>query len=238
MSESSNPIASPSEEPKIPGTQWIADASPSLHQTTSGLSVLYYGLVIVLLCLIVNFAIALEWGPLILGRIAALGMCVGGILIFLGPFLCLRVPPESKSRGYIMGSVGLQLASLFVLVLLTLRGFAAAWAGQHHDYQAVVVLACLLGLAVLVSFILFVLFIRRLAQFIGRRDLADRARNVLIALAAGILLVLVMASLPLLRLREGARAAVIVAVPTVLGVLVGYIMYASLVNRLRKALKK
>ena len=94
MSQSTNPYASPGYEPATsPGVQWARTGSPSLQKTALGLSLIYYGIIIVLLsvvAMVILFLVILApggarglgaAGPLALLMIpTALALLVGAIL--------------------------------------------------------------------------------------------------------------------------------------------------------------
>jgi hypothetical protein len=82
----------------------------------------------------------------------------------------------------------------------------------------------------LVGLVLFVLFMKKLAEYIGHRDLAARARNVLIGfvitLSVGVVMVV-----------SGMIGQIVLGIPFVIAAVVALVMYANLVNWLRKALR-
>ena len=84
--------------------------------------------------------------------------------------------------------------------------------------------------------VLFILFMRKLSQYIGRIDLAARARNVLIALALLFPLAAVVAFVMIGAAFAGAIAVGLIGLVPMLCALIVFVMYANLINALRKAL--
>ncbi len=175
MSDPVNPYAAPQvDETMAPGAQWASNVSPSLRQTAIGLSLVYFGIVTVLLCALVlgvGTAIAAGAGaggggggalamvPIVF--IAGIGIFVGAVLMFIGPLLCLAVPSESGAKGLIIGSVVFQVANLVVSIIQPLAPQAIPPA-----------VSSVFALAGMVGLVLFILFMMKLAGYIGRKDLA------------------------------------------------------------------
>jgi hypothetical protein len=80
-----------------------------------------------------------------------------------GSILCLWVPRESKSQGFMVASMVLDLSGLGVAILLTLAGLPPVISGP-------------LGL---VAWILFMLYLRNLAFYLDANDCADLARGII-----------------------------------------------------------
>ncbi|MDG2220068.1 MAG: hypothetical protein P8L85_01725 [Rubripirellula sp.] len=145
---------------------------------------------------------------------------IGSILMFVGPLFCLTVPAETNAKGLIITAVVLQIINI-VAVLLPFAGVDLA--GFDSFVQIFSVL----------SSIFFVLFMRKLAIFIGREDLAKRASNILVgglvsffgAIASGVLAFLI-----------GPAISLMLLVFAIVGIVI-FVMYANLVNTLSKALK-
>ena len=247
-SDPANPYASPQVEMILPhGVQWVQADSPSLRQTGVGLSLIYYGIVTVLLSVIVMVmgvcAAAVaggRFGRLALGvtALAGLGVIVGSILNFVGPLVCLAVPAESGAKGLIVGSVILQLGSVTHTVLLVVA--PGVISGP---------MSTAMNLLGIVAALLFVLFMKQVSAYIGRPDLAARARNVLLA-AAALFLTGVLGTVASLATAgpEGVRSLAmdgpgalpglaLLMMVLAIGVLIVFVMYANLIDALRKALQ-
>ena len=137
--------------------------------------------------------------------------------MFIGPLLCLAVPPETNAKGLIVASVIFQLINTVMVVVSMFSIFPMMQGiGQLFGF---------------ISAVLFVLFMRRLALFVGRQDLADRARNILILGA----ITVVVSMLGLFSLIVPAMGMLFLGVG-ILGIIM-FVMYANLVNYLRLALK-
>ena len=186
MSQSTNPYASPGYEPATsPGVQWARTSSPSLQKTALGLSLIYYGIIVMLLSIVAMIVLGVMIAATVAGRggggagaggaflvlmiPVGLALLVGAILCIVGPIVCLAVPEETNSRGFLIGSVVLQLInfvySIFSYMIPDLKSPA---------------LAALFGILGCVGAVLFLLFLKNLSEYVGRSDLAQRAKNILI----------------------------------------------------------
>jgi hypothetical protein len=223
MDHQENPYASPHSE-----SQWPPQAegsplsSPGLERTATGLGLVYYGILIMLLMIVVGIIAMVLTGdarqalfPVLL---IGVGAIVGGLLMFIGQVLCLAVPAESGGRGLIIGTVILQALNFVTSVTMNLVGNGTK-SGN------------LFGL---IGAVLFILFLRKVSQYIGRRDLATRAGNVLGIMGAIVGLAMVAGVLAAIK----AQAALFVMGAVGLIALVGFVMYVNLLNALRKALRR
>lgn len=217
MSDPLNPYASPAATTTAPGVEWMRTDSAALAKTATGLSLVYYGIVLLLLSLLltvgaafVPFAMFFTLG----------GIIIASIMMFVGPLFCLSVPAETNAKGLIIGAVAFQLINLAFAVM----------PAAGIEVSGLESVAQIFGL---LSGICFVLFMRRLAQFIGREDLADRAGKVL-GLGVAVFLTMIAAVGAMLVL--GPTAGVLVLVAAIMGIVL-FVMYANLINSLSKALK-
>jgi len=253
-SDPANPYASPQVTmTAAPGVRWLQDPSPSLRQTGLGLSLVFYGIVTMLICLllIVFFSVVamVAVSPMLLLLLvpAGLGILVASILMLIGPIICLAVPEETGAKGLILGSVICQLINLVGSVV-------NAIAPNLFPPPVLIVL----GLCGIAANVLFVLFMKKLSEYIGRLDLAARARNVLIGVGVvvglGVVLLMVTFLATGLAATTAGPAAMGRGAPPatfaqlgcamlvgvlVLGVgsLVVFLMYVFLIDALRKALR-
>lgn len=224
MDDKPNPYASPQSDFAAAGEAWMRDQTGQLRLVYIGLSLSYWGIILTLLGVMIAIGsafLAASAGPAVALAlmIGGAGMAViGSLLSFVGPFFCLAVPAESGAKGFIIASVALQLVNFIVSPI-------AAFVEVPAMYELVSNLAG--PLAALAALFAFILFMRRLAAFIGQPQLLARADRVLVG--AGLIIV--------------SWIITVVAVAAVgffvaIAVLVVFIMYANLINDLRKQVKQ
>jgi hypothetical protein len=219
-----NPFASPTQlEPTSTGQRWVSVDSPELRRTGLGLSFVYFGIVLVLLSVILSFFV-ITIGNAAYGVILQGGVLVGYLLMLIGPMLCLSVPAETGAKGYIVGSVILQLLNICLTLGSAALGAGSAipsWVGLGG------------GATAMFGSILFVLFMRQLALFIGRDDLAKHA-NIVLILGLVLIASAIGAAVAATFLPSGIMLVIVVAIVG----LALFLKYANLINALRKALRK
>jgi hypothetical protein len=241
MDNQENPYASPHTDPQLPmGTEGSPLASPGLQRTATGLGLIYYGILLLLLGIVIGMIAGIVVAvnglkgnivlfPLVL---AGGGAFLGSLMMFIGQIVCLAVPPESGARGLIIGTVVLHAAGF---VISFAAGFssaqAQAQAGPGAASQVNGGAGNLLGF---IAAILFILFLRKVSQYIDRPDLASRASNIL-RLMLVIVALFVMAGI--LVAAKAAFAPLFMFVGAV-AALVMFVMYVNLINSLRKALRE
>ena len=158
----------------------------------------------------------LEWtggGATLLG---GAGILIGGLILFVGPLRCLSAPAAARGRGLIVGAV----------VCQTLVGITF-W----------VFLPMISWIASLASHILFVLFMRKIAAFIGRIDLIACARNIFIG---GVIMASCFGIQGIAHLRATQPGGALITITgTTLAFVasVVYVMYLGMLNSLRHAIK-
>ena len=140
-------------------------------------------------------------------------------MMLVGPIFCLSVPAETNAKGLIIGAVVLQLLNFSITVLSA----AGVNLGPFAPF------AQMFGV---LSAICFVLFMRRLSQFIGREDLASRAGRVL--MLGLVTVVAAIGSFFAMFTLGPAAALLLLGVAAMM--LIAFVMYANLVNALSKAL--
>jgi hypothetical protein len=245
MYDPSNPYASPMATEMNPvAVDWLGTPSASLYKVANGLGLIYYGVIVMAIAIGGGTIIGAILGatspnpdPNVIARRIAdqhalfLGIMlvsIGGRLLGItGSLFCLATPAETGAQGFIFtsvatmgGGVGVQLAVWLGFVSPRLELL------QHIFY--------------IVSGATFLLFLRRLAQFTGRDDLAEKAKSVL--MWCGVLLVLIIGIIlvPLVNGRPIGRNDGTLAILGILGLvlliggLVVFVRYANLVNSLRK----
>lgn len=167
-----NEILDPSMKGMIGANSDASD--PGWLRVRTGLATLYYCIAIIFITAILMgigavaaFAIAGNAGGdppvlaiivLVLGGLVLVGAGIGS---FVGQVLCLSVPENSGARSFIIGSIVCTVAN----VLLSMVGGAA-------DSQAISSLGSLVSIA---GSVLFILFIRQAATYLGDHQLATSA---------------------------------------------------------------
>ena len=232
MSDPMNPYASPLvEETLAPGAQWVREMSPSLRRTGLGLSIEYYAILLSILSFL-GMGVAVGTRSLPAMGIAGFAILAAALIGFIGLLVCLAVPAESGAKGFLLGSVVFQLANVGYAIITQFVPVTSP------------VLNGVLQLLGLVGFVLFTLFMKKLSEFIGRTDLAQKARNVLIGMVIliGIAVVAVAGMAAAGTATAGAAAGMAAVALLMFVVLIGglvlFVMYANLVNWLGKALRK
>ncbi len=122
--------------------------------TVTGLNLVYYGIVLLLLSMI-SFVAVFVFPPIIIFTIV--GVIAGYLMLLAGPLFCLAVPSETGAKGLIIGAVGLQVIGIVLTVLQ-----------RSMANRLPITTAALGNLAAFLSSILFVMFMRKLASYIGR----------------------------------------------------------------------
>jgi len=236
MDDSFNPYAAPEADSfETPATPWAGNISPALRLTRRGLTCVYFGILTMLLSAIVMVfggvvARAMGGGgvfglfTLLMGA-CGFGMLVGVLLAVIGPLLCLTVPAETGAKGFVVGSVVFHLVSILLV-------FGQWWTVMTDRFFAQSALQVVSNISGLIGAVLFVLFTKKLSEYLGRDDLAARARNVLIGIAVLVGLSVVM----FVALVALGPALVFIGLAVVVGALILFVMYANLINGLRKAL--
>ena len=223
---------------------WLYTAGPSMQHVATGLGLLYASIVLVLLAVIAIIVWAITAGamagpvkqpqpaglpiPMQITYWVLLGTY---FLSAMGTLLCLATPAETGATSFIQGSVVFMLINIAITLSRWLFGFHSSLFG-------------LISPAVyIVSAFLFVLFLRKLARFLGRYDLAARASQVLIGgtvFVVLILVILVAIAWTIIPLHRGAeRIWISLALALTLCVTAIYVLvkYANLLNALRKTIR-
>lgn len=191
----------------------------TLSGTAIGLKIIYFGIVLALLCLIGIFA-AVAALPAAIIPITILFL-IAYLLLTVGPFFCLTAPEETGARGLIIGSIACQILVLLESVLSFL-GIALP-----PLISPLVSVLSLLGAA------LFILFMMKIASYIQRDDLRQSGRTILIG-SIILFVLLVVGTLGVFVV--GAIAGLISMCAGIMAIVL-FVMYANLVNRLYQAIK-
>ncbi|MEK6235969.1 MAG: hypothetical protein N2C14_14775 [Planctomycetales bacterium] len=230
--DSSTPSASPAADAQSPGARWVSEDSPEPRRVGQGLSLVYFGIIFVLLgvtggafgSMIAAF-LSLEFAIGGILVVAGLMIFAGVVMNFVGPVLCLAVPDETGAKELI-------LAAVFLQVLNPAAALAQFVLGSP-------VLGLLGALAGAIGMICFMLFLRQLAFFIEREDFAQRASNLLVfaGVLAGVFFLTILgflASVVSESLAFGLSG--LLMFPIGMGGLICLVRYAGFVNDLRRHL--
>jgi hypothetical protein len=154
----------------IQGAGAVSD--PGWRRVRSGLATLYYCIAAIFIAVIL-MVLGMVLGPAIAGPggngmpvVSIVFVVIGGIVILgagigtlVGQAMCLNVPEASGARGFIIGTIACVVANIF----LSLVGAAIPPVGM------------LGSLASIVGNVLFILFIRQSANYLGDQQLAASA---------------------------------------------------------------
>jgi len=143
------------------------------------------------------------------------------IMIIVGTLMCLATPEETGAKGLVTASVILSVISFCTSVSV---------AAELTQSDVVESIGTLTGVAAEITFLLF---LKRLSEFIGAIPLAERAKTLLILMAVvfGLQIVGLFTAFipPGLLLILGLSMLVIV--------LISFFMYLRLLDGLRKAIQ-
>ena len=227
-----NPFAPPTVEPLVPDDERMQTGTGDLTKTGTGLTLVLFGTLSVLVSagvLAIGFTVVvvafesgwvlLEWaggGVAILGLV---GVLIGGLMLFVGLFRCLSAPAAVRGRGLIIGSV---VCQTLVGVMVLRMGMAPSIIAMYTS---------------LTSHVLFVVFMRRIAEFIGRLDLAARAGNILIGGSIMASCIGILGIARLVATQSGGAFITLTGTVLALATAVSFLMYVGLLNALRRAIK-
>lgn len=141
-------------------------ATGSFKGTAFGLMLVYVSIIIMVLTLF--GMIAAGFVPLPVEVIYAIlgGLIVGPLCSLLGRCLCLTVPRETQGRPYIAGAAALDVAAVAIRAVEYFQGVPKFLREIQSPMQ-------------LVGFVLFLLFLRKLAMFVGSPEASKRANDLI-----------------------------------------------------------
>ncbi len=250
MYDPTNPYASPMATEMDPiAVQWLGTPSPSLTRVANGLGMIYAGIVVALLAGIgggILFGVLVAGQNLeaaqLVGFLIFAGTIIAWILNIVGNLFCLATPAETGAQGMIYASV----ASMGINLIITVGVWLKIMPDGARNVQL------LFGL---ISGVTFLIFLRRLALFIGRLDLANRARSILIwcaglflALVAALAIMIGSAGFAAFQAAAKGRAAELgnaaggvatggfMILVILIAALITFVRYANLLTYLRKAI--
>jgi hypothetical protein len=159
-----------------------------LSTVGSGLNLMLAAIGINLLCQLASIALnlcaafGLFVAPLIVYQILGFIVLGAGVLYLIGVLMCFAAPPEAKARGFLLLSFASPLIAM-ILGSLVMAGVATI-----ADAQAMAITAVLLFggivLAMLLTPVFFILFLRRLSDYLYYYAGSDMADSLLILYVA------------------------------------------------------
>jgi hypothetical protein len=237
MNEPINPYAAAEADLTTPPSEPENLTLPGMRTTGIGLSLVYYGIIMILLTLFVIFLsrmfLAFDRNPrlevldiALIFKVSVVTVVLGGLLNFAGQVVCLFVPLQTGAKGFIIAAVIFQIASFFQYILPVVNRLMP-------DLEIPQSVNIALGFGGILNLLFFVFFMGKLSAFIGRRSLAVRARNMFVL---GVIL------FGILGVMFGGTLAFqnsnfhLLGIPLLIGGLVEFVMYVNLLNDLRKIL--
>jgi hypothetical protein len=125
--------------------------------------------------------VGLANGGLVLGHIGSFAILpVGPLLGITGSILCCWVPARTGAKPLIATSLGLNAGALVLTLVTFLVAGTISFQTVEAESAAAVVLSLLALGCSLAGFVLFLLFLRRLAYFLGDTSSGDEAMSLLI----------------------------------------------------------
>jgi hypothetical protein len=247
MQDQFNPYAAPATVAMHPrAAEWLqSPQDPSLQRVATGLGLIYLSILIILLTAILTMVLtvvlaqgagqrmaqgggarvvvaeARTFGTI--GLMAGIAFIIGYLLSVIGTFMCLATPAESGAKGWITASATLMVMSIVMQIAL----FAI------RDPDTIRVVSSVQPLVGLVGGICFLVFLKRLAQFIGSDRLTRRAQRILTLLATGFALTVIMVAL----IVTGSLWAALLVIVLLIGGLIVFAMYANLLVSLKNAIR-
>jgi hypothetical protein len=236
MDEPVNPYASPEANlSESPFAEPILADLPGLRTTGIGLSLVYYGIIVMLLTVIFMF-----FSAFVVPAFPTLGvsfLVIPGILvlicavvIFAGQVTCLAVPSQTGAKVYIILAVVLQVLSI---VQYALSFIAQRLPGLSLPQPIMTVFDVISSTHIL----FFVLFMRAIGKYLGRQDIVDKARNVIIV-GAILVVAAVAVAFTTTPSQKDAGPSIAVVIGFLFGCLIAFVMYVNLINAVRQAILK
>lgn len=235
MSDAVNPFAAPQASIERPPEQtWAIEQPQAMRKVKLGLTLVYTGIILGVLTLL-GFSVLvvllsqspndLAWA--FAGVLGALS--IAGILIIVGQIYCRAIPAETKAKRLVDTSLVCHGSSV-LLIPLALPLPATIVTDFEWVLQLVGNVLTLIGLCS------FTLFLRRVALFISRRDVAGRATRTLVVGGISTLLIFIPIGTAALGVTAISQHLQIMAGIGGLGFFVALIIYANTVTYLRKAI--
>ena len=240
MSEELNPFAAPQADlTASPQEQWAQGHTESLRKVKTGLMLVYTGICGVLLCAIGSVLVSMTLGG-VLNPVFRIGVLVFGVVSFIGQIACTAAPRESGARSFAIAAVVLTCVSVLAVVSLFATGLAVGFGvrlgneiGIESYLRFVQVIAGLQIVANLASQVCYIYFLKRLALFVERSDIAGRAvKSLIVGVISLVAIILAAVTSEVL----GIESLGLLAVIGLIGLLIAFVMYANTITYLRKAI--
>ncbi len=229
--------------PPTPGTQ-------GLKTTRTGLFAIYYGICAVLLALVGGFLLAVLGASMgvgmavaAIGVLAGLAVLGGYVSIFVGQILCLTVPQESGGKGYVQIAVAMQALSILLAVGGGITMGVMETSGSVDPSLTDAgssVLNFVNSLLGIIGYICFLYFMKHVALFIGRHDLASSSSDVMKMIIACAVMLFVVPFIGVVgAFFVGGMSLVLFGVLSLvllITLLITFIRYANLVGYLARAI--
>ncbi len=145
----------------------------ALNRVATGLNLVYWGIAITLLSVIGGFlAMLASMAANSIGVMMVIGMAIGvgvivGVLVGLvGRIFCMAVPPGTGAQPLIYAAVALDVVALLVSIA-SIVAVVPEWLPRSTNLLS------------LVATLLFIIFMKRVATFIGQPDLAANAQGLI-----------------------------------------------------------
>jgi hypothetical protein len=212
------------------GVQWAQSNSPSLKKTRMGLSLVFFGTItsmilslIALLCFqLMGSKIFNESGAKVI--VTILGTSLAVVANIIGPFLCLSVPAESGSKKFLVASIVLHLIMIVNTIVQAISPMALP-----------LIVFYFTRLCGIISLFIFIYFLKKLSEYVGRDDLSVLGKKVLIgffSVPAGIIAAF------LLFFVVHPFFAVMASMGLFIFIICIFVMYINLIYSVRKSLVK
>lgn len=222
-----NPFAAPTVMEEAAVTS--ADVNfAELRRAGNGLMLIYFSLMVVVLAAIggvvmpfmarVLQASSPAFSMLFLGMTAV--AILSTVLNLLGKAFCISVPDETRARGLALAAFLLGFVQVFTSLVARFAFLPSASVVGVLGFFA--------------SHILFLLYMRRLANHIQRPDLVRRTTRILIGSA---IVGLLTAGFFAMTLQGQSTASIVIYGTLGFGLLILFVMYANLVNELGKSIR-
>jgi hypothetical protein len=244
MQDQFNPYAAPATVAMHPkAAEWLRTQDPSLLKVGRGLGNIYLGIVIAILAVIGGVLLAAVTGAagaaaggrqgaaggfFIVVLIAGVAVLVGYIMIIVGTLQCLATPEETGARGLIIASVIMAIMAFVLGVASAIMGGDAA-DGATSQGEIMNSVSNLLSLG---SQITFLLFLKKLAEFIGASSLSARAKTLLILMGATFALGLILG----VTLYAAAPLGILIGIALFVIAIVSFFMYLRLLRDMKLAI--
>jgi hypothetical protein len=197
----------------------------ALKRVADGLNLVYWGIAITLLSIIGGMVLIFAFGAMggdlaaIPAVLMGLGIIAGVIIGLVGRIFCLDVPEETNARPMIYSAVVCDILAVLVSVVVWIPGIPQAISSVNN-------------LLSLLATLLFVIFMKRIANFIQRPELADRAQSLV---TFAVVLIVLAFGAAFLAMLVGPIAMLLGLVAFVLAIVM-FLRYVRLLIDLRRAI--